>query len=62
MNIQEFSHQLEQEEPPSRLIRALRKLRGLDMDRLLHSRRGNFEWGVWNEQEPRARAVEPTAK
>jgi hypothetical protein len=56
MNIQEFSHQLGREDHPSELIRALRSLRGLDVDRLLWSRRGGFEWGVWNDQEPRARA------
>ena len=53
MNIQEFSHQLRREEHPSDLIRALRSLRGLDVDRL--RRLGRFDWGVWNDQEPRAK-------
>ena len=57
MNIQEFSHQIGQENHPSELIRALRSLRGLDMDRLRRSRR--IDWGVWNDQEPRARAERP---
>lgn len=55
MNIQEFSHQLRRENHPSKLIRALRSLRGLDVDRL-RSGRIVREWGVWNDQEPRARA------
>jgi hypothetical protein len=54
MNIQEFSHQLGQDDHPSELIRALRSLRGLDADRLCQSKRP--DWGVWNDQEPRARA------
>lgn len=59
MNIQEFSHQLGQEEHPSRLIRALRALRALDVDRLRRSRRIGHDWGIWDDQEPRARAAEP---
>jgi hypothetical protein len=59
MNIQEFSHQLGREDQPSQLIRALRSLRGLDMDHLRLSRR--FDWGVWNDREPRARALELTS-
>ena len=58
MNIQEFSHQLGQEEHPSKLFRALRELRGLDVDRLRRSKRISPHWGVWNDQEPRARAAE----
>lgn len=60
MNIQEFSHQLGREDHPSELIRALRSLRGLDVDLLRRSRRG--DWGVWTDREPRARAAELTAK
>jgi len=60
MNIQEFSHQLGREEHPSELIRALRSLRGLDVDRLRRLR--PIDWGVWNDREPRARAAEPTSK
>ena len=58
MNIQEFSHQLGREEHPSRLIRALRELRGLDVDRLRLSRRigGWREWGVWTDQKPHSAA------
>ncbi|HWN44169.1 MAG TPA: hypothetical protein VNW71_18240 [Thermoanaerobaculia bacterium] len=54
MNIQEFSHQLGRDDHASELIRALRSLRGLDVDRLRWSKRP--DWGVWNDQEPRARA------
>jgi hypothetical protein len=60
MNIQEFSHHLGREDHPSKLIRALRTLRGLDVDRLRRARR--VDWGVWNEQEPRALAAEPASK
>jgi hypothetical protein len=56
MNIQEFSHQLGQEEHPSRLLRALRELRGLEVERLRRARRP--EWGVWNDQKPRVQASE----
>lgn len=55
MNIQEFSHQLGREEHPSKLLRALRELRGLEVDRL-RSKRGP-EWGVWNDREPRIQAA-----
>jgi hypothetical protein len=55
MNIQEFSHQLGREEHPSELIRALRFLRGLDVERLREYKRMGPDWGVWNDQEPRAR-------
>ncbi len=59
MNIQEFSHQMGREDQPSELIRALRSLRGQDVDRLRLSRRiGWREWGVWNEQEPPGQALE----
>ncbi len=59
MNIQEFSHQLGGEDHPSELIRALRSLRGLDVERLRRSRRAGPDWGVWNDQEPRAYAERP---
>jgi hypothetical protein len=57
MNIQEFSQQLRREEQPSELIRALRSLRSLDVDRLRRLRLTDYHWGVWNGQEPRARAA-----
>ena len=57
MNIQEFSHHLGREDHPSKLIRALRSLRGLDVDRLRRSKRVGPDWGVWNDQEPRAHAA-----
>jgi len=52
MNIQEFSHQIAQEEHPSKLLRALRDLRALDVERLRRERRP--DWGVWNDQKPTA--------
>jgi len=61
MNIQEFSHQLGRDDHPSELIRALRSLRGLDVDRLRWSGRAGPDWRVWNDQEPRAHAAELTA-
>ena len=61
MNIQEFSHQLGRDDHPSKLIRALRSLCGLDVDRLRQSNRMRPDWGVWQDQEPRARAAELTA-
>ncbi|HEX6865049.1 MAG TPA: hypothetical protein VF414_19620 [Thermoanaerobaculia bacterium] len=60
MNIQEFSHQLGREDHPSQLIRALRSLRGLDVDLLRRWRR--IDWGVWTDREPSARAAEPASK
>jgi len=54
MNIQEFSHQLRRENHPSKLIRALRALRGLDVDRLRQPKRAGPDWGVWNDREPHA--------
>jgi hypothetical protein len=54
MNIQEFSHQLRQDDHPSELIRALRSLRGLTVDHLRQLERR--DWGVWTGGEPRARA------
>ncbi|HVG09432.1 MAG TPA: hypothetical protein VNM67_17135 [Thermoanaerobaculia bacterium] len=59
MNIQEFSHQLEEEEQSSQLIRALRELRGLDVELLRRSRRIVPDWGVWNGDGPRACAQRP---
>lgn len=59
MNIQEFSHQLGQDDNPSELIRALRKLRGLDVDRLRRSRRSDMHWGVWTGGEPQDHAEQP---
>ena len=59
MNIQEFSHQLGREDHPSQLIRALRQLRGLDVDRLRGSRRIGPDWGVWHGDGPRACAQRP---
>ncbi|MEA2559393.1 MAG: hypothetical protein QOH06_897 [Acidobacteriota bacterium] len=57
MNIQEFSHQLGREDHPSQLIRALRSLRGLDVDRLRRLR--NIDWHVWTDDGPRACAQRP---
>lgn len=51
MNIQEFSHQMAREEHPSPLLRALRTLRGAEVERL---RLLGGDWGsVWTEIEPR---------
>lgn len=53
MNIQEFSHQLAREERPSELLRALRTLRGENVERLrLWRRVGGGDWGVWTGGEP----------
>lgn len=57
MNIQEFSHRLGREEHPSQLLRALRELRGLDVDRLRRSWRIGPGWGVWDDLKPLARAA-----
>ena len=60
MNIQEFSHQLAREEPPSEWLRALRALRGEDMERLRLLQRVGEHWGVWTNGEPPDRAELPT--
>lgn len=57
MNIQEFSHQLGREEHPSQLLRALRELRGLDVEHLRRSWRIGRGWGVWDDLKPLARAA-----
>ena len=55
MNIQEFSHQLAQEERPSPhapLLRALRTLSAFEMDWLRDwSRIIKADWGVWTDCE-----------
>jgi len=55
MNIQEFSHQWAREERPSShspLLRALRALSCLEMDRLRDwSRIIEADWGVWTDCE-----------
>ena len=54
MNIQEFSHQMTRKEHPSELLRALRALRGENVERLrLSGRGGGGDWGVWTNGEPR---------
>lgn len=53
MDIQEFSRQLGSGEQPSRLIRALRQLRGLDLSELRGLDLSRFGgWGAWPEIEP----------
>lgn len=60
MNIQEFSHQMAREDHPSELIRALRSLRGLDVDRLRRLWPGDAKWGVWTGGgEPQNCAKQP---
>lgn len=49
MNIQEFSHRLAREDHPSELIRALRTLTLLEMDRLRPWRRIGGDWGIWTD-------------
>ena len=60
MNIQEFSHQMAREEHPSPLLRALRTLRGQEMERLRLWRRLGGDWGVWTGGEPKDHADQPT--
>ena len=48
MDIQEFSRQLGQEQPPSQLIQALQALRGLDADQMPRA----AGWAEWPEVEP----------
>lgn len=59
MNIQEFSRQLRVENHPSELLRLLQFLRDVDVDLLRRPGRMGPDWGVWNDQEPRARAERP---
>ena len=60
MNIQEFSHQMDDHTSrPTRLLQALRELRGLDVESLRRSRRGGGDWGVWTGGEPEDFAGQP---
>lgn len=56
MNMHEFSHQLAREEHPSphaQLLRALRTLSCLEMDRLRDwSRILKSDWGIWTGFDP----------
>lgn len=51
MDIQEFSRQLRRDDQPSRLIQALRQLRGLDLAELRGLPRV-VGWQAWPEIEP----------
>lgn len=59
MNIQEFSHRMTRDDHPSALIRALRELRGQNLDRIRRARRGGADWGVWTGGEPEDGAEQP---
>lgn len=50
MNIQEFSRELGQEQPPSQLFQALQTLRGLDVHRIPDQP----GWAEWPPVEPAA--------
>lgn len=51
MDIQEFSRQLGRDEQPSRLIQALRRLRGLEPAELRGLDLRRFGWATWPEIE-----------
>lgn len=59
MNIQDFSHRLEQQTTPSQLMKALRAIRSRDLENFRGSNAIGPEWVPWADSEPRVYAQRP---